>query len=90
MGKIIRFLESNCQDTYKNSHIMENIVPSEEKGMPSKHIPDSTWRKVESETVKAVVSTQRNFKTTEVLNLLILKGLEAMKEEDYTNYYKNK
>lgn len=51
--------------------------------MPTKHIPDTTWRKVEKETVKAVVATQTGFKDTEILNLLILKGLEAIKEEDY-------
>lgn len=51
--------------------------------MPTKHIPDSTWRKVEKETVRAVVATQRSIKDTEVLNLLILKGIEAIKDEDY-------
>jgi len=51
--------------------------------MPTKHIPDTTWRKVEKETVRAVVATQRSIKDTEVLNLLILKGIEAVKDEDY-------
>lgn len=51
--------------------------------MPTKHIPDATWRKVEKETVRAVVTTQRSIKDTEVLNLLILKGIEAIKDEDY-------
>jgi hypothetical protein len=51
--------------------------------MPSKHVPDSTWRKVEKETVKAVISTQKSIKDTEMLNALIIKGLENMTEEDY-------
>ena len=51
--------------------------------MATKHIPDSTWRKIEKETVKAVISTERAIKETEMLNFLILKGLEAIEERDY-------
>ena len=51
--------------------------------MPTKHIPDSTWRKVEKETVKAVVETQTAIKDTDVLNWLILKGLKNVEKEDY-------
>tara|TARA_B100000446_G_scaffold161144_1_gene160426 strand:- start:240 stop:416 length:177 start_codon:yes stop_codon:yes gene_type:complete len=51
--------------------------------MPTKHIDDVTWRKVEKETVKAVVATQRTFKDTEMLKILINKGLENIEEEDY-------
>lgn len=58
--------------------------------MPTKHICDSTWRKVEKETVKAVTSTQKAIKDTEVLNLLILKGLEAIEQEDYEKAFKRK
>lgn len=54
--------------------------------MPTKHIPDKTWRKVESEMVKAVVKTQKPFKDTEMLNLLILKGIESIEERDYMNW----
>lgn len=51
--------------------------------MPTKHIPDSTWRKVEKEMVRAVVATQKPIKDTKVLNLLILKGIEKITDEDY-------
>lgn len=51
--------------------------------MPTKHIDERTWRKVEQETVKAVLATREPLKDTEVLKLLILKGLEAIKEDDY-------
>ncbi|HEY8940771.1 MAG TPA: hypothetical protein VIM59_11295 [Cellvibrio sp.] len=51
--------------------------------MPTKHIPDETWRKVESETVKAVIKMKKSIKDTDMLNLLILKGLEAIEDEDY-------
>lgn len=51
--------------------------------MPTKHIPDSTWRKVEKEHVKAVVATKKSIKDSEILNMLILKGLEEITEDDY-------
>lgn len=58
--------------------------------MPTKHIDDATWRKVESETVKAVTTTRAALKDTEVLKILILKGLQNVSEEDYTEYLKKK
>ena len=58
--------------------------------MPSKHIDDSTWRRVESETVKAAIATRTSLKDTEILKLLILKGLECITEDDYKQYLKEK
>jgi len=58
--------------------------------MPSKHIDDVTWRKVEKETVKAVLKTQRSIKDTEILKVLINKGLEHITEEDYLKIIKKK
>lgn len=51
--------------------------------MPTKHIDDVTWRKVEKEHVKAVVATQKSLKDTEILKILINKGLETIEESDY-------
>lgn len=56
--------------------------------MPTKHIPEKTWRKVEEATVKAVISTRRPIEATEMLNALILKGLETIKTEDYERLLK--
>ncbi|MEC4724000.1 hypothetical protein HWQ46_00340 [Shewanella sp. D64] len=58
--------------------------------MPTKHVDDATWRKVEKETVKAVVAAQSSIRETEILRLLILKGLEHIKEDDYKNYANRK
>lgn len=58
--------------------------------MPTKHIDDITWRKVESETVRAVIATKASIKDTEVLRLLILKGLEAISEGDYIDFVRKK
>lgn len=53
--------------------------------MPTKHITDKTWRIIEKETVKAVIATQKPIKETQVLEMLIKKGIENIKEEDYKN-----
>lgn len=58
--------------------------------MATKHIPEGTWRKVEQEAVKAVVATKTGIKDTDMLNYLILKGLSAIKEEDYWDLAKKK
>lgn len=51
--------------------------------MPAKHIDDVTWRKIEKETLKVVMSTHKIFKETEILKALILNGLEKIQPEDY-------
>lgn len=58
--------------------------------MPNKHIDEATWRKVEKETVKAVVQLQASVKDTEVLRWLILRGLEEMSPEDYERFHKKR
>lgn len=56
--------------------------------MPTKHIDDITWRKVEKQTVDAVIKTQQSIKDTEMLKWLILKGLEEITEDDYRKFLK--
>lgn len=51
--------------------------------MPSMHIQDKTWEAGKREYVRAVVATKTGFKETEILNLLINKGISAITEEDY-------
>ncbi|WP_019281026.1 hypothetical protein [Vibrio anguillarum] len=51
--------------------------------MATKHVKDSTWRKVEEKTVKAVIETRTNIKETEMLDYLINLGLEKFTVEDY-------
>lgn len=58
--------------------------------MPSKHVNDATWRKVEQETVKRVIETKGNLKDTQVLDLLIKKGLSEITTEDYEKFLKTK
>ncbi|CAH9054528.1 hypothetical protein PSEHALCIP103_01052 [Pseudoalteromonas haloplanktis] len=58
--------------------------------MPTKHIDDITWRKVEKEHVKAVIATQKSLKDTDILRILINKGLEVINENDYEKLIKKK
>ncbi|WP_220494699.1 hypothetical protein [Pseudoalteromonas sp. SR41-6] len=58
--------------------------------MPTKHIDDITWRKVEKEHVKAVIATQKSLKDTDILRVLINKGLEVITEDDYEKLIKKK
>lgn len=58
--------------------------------MPSKHIQDDTWEKVREEFVKAVILTKAGFKETEILNLLIKKGIETIQDEDYIAFVMEK
>ncbi|NUT79844.1 hypothetical protein [Pseudomonas brassicacearum] len=58
--------------------------------MPTKHIDDETWRKVEREAVKATIATKKSIKETEMLRWLILKGLEEITEADFEKMVRNK
>lgn len=58
--------------------------------MPSKHIDDFTWKKVQEETVKAVILTKTSIKDTEILKILIKKGIENITDEDYIKYSQKK
>jgi len=58
--------------------------------MPTKHIDDETWRKVEKEAVKATIATKKSIKETEMLKWLTLKGLEEITEEDFERMAKPK
>lgn len=50
--------------------------------MPTKHIDDKTWRKIEELTVKVVIATQRPIKETDVLHYALKKGLENLTTEE--------
>ena len=58
--------------------------------LASKHIPETTCRKLEQEAVKAVIATKTGIKDTDLLNYLLLKGLKTITEEDYWEMAKMK
>ncbi len=57
--------------------------------MPTKHIDENVWRKVEKETMKAIFELKKPIKETTMLKWLIIKGLEEMKAEDYKKMERN-
>lgn len=58
--------------------------------MATKHIKDTTWKKVEKMTVKAVIETKTSIKETEMLDYIINLGLEKFTEEDFQKIKKTK
>lgn len=54
--------------------------------MPTKHINDVLWRKIEIETVRAVTKLAIPVKDTKMLEWIIAKGLETITEEDYRRF----
>ncbi|MFK5856650.1 MAG: hypothetical protein QM503_11000 [Bacteroidota bacterium] len=62
---------------------MIKTIKKKREKMPTKHIPEKTWIKVEKETVKAIVSTKKIISNTKMLNLLISIGLKHITEDDY-------
>jgi len=58
--------------------------------MPTKNVNENIWRKIEKETVKAVVATREPLKDTEVMHILIEKGLEVIEDEDYLDWINKK
>ena len=47
--------------------------------MPSKQIDEKTWDKVKDQFVRAVILTKTSLKETDILKLLINKGVESIK-----------
>ena len=58
--------------------------------MPSKQIDEKTWDKVKDQFVRAVILTKTSLKETDILKLLINKGVESIKDEDYIKYVSDK
>ena len=56
--------------------------------MTTKHVRDTTWKKVEEKTVKAVIETRTSIKETEMLDFLINLGLERFEKEDFNKIKK--
>jgi len=50
--------------------------------MPTVHIRDEIFQKVTRKTMEAIRITKRPVKESEVLNVLVLKGLETISDEE--------
>jgi len=58
--------------------------------MPTKHIDDKIWKKIQDLTVKAVIATQKPIKETEVLQYVVKVGLENVNVEELKKLAKEK
>lgn len=50
--------------------------------MPTKHIDEKTWKRIQDLTVKAVIATQKPIKEGDVLHFVIKRGLEDLNIEE--------
>jgi len=57
--------------------------------MPTKHINDVIYEKIEKEAYKAALICGRNIKEADILHLIIEKGIKNIKKEDYETYCRN-
>lgn len=58
--------------------------------MPSKHIKDDKWERIEKLTVKAVIQTRKSIKERDILDLVLQKGLDSIDEVDFDLIAKKK
>ncbi|MDU8924296.1 hypothetical protein RYD26_05135 [Pasteurellaceae bacterium LIM206] len=58
--------------------------------MPTKHIDDIIWKKVTDKTLDMVIQTKMMLKESEMLQILILVGLNSISENDVHQYFLQK
>jgi hypothetical protein len=51
--------------------------------MPTKHIDEETWKKVEKKMVEVIIDTKKSIKEGKLLKQLILIGLKHYDEEQF-------
>ncbi|MDG2961735.1 hypothetical protein [Exercitatus varius] len=54
--------------------------------MPTKHIDDNIWKKVTNKTLDMVIQTKMMLKENEMLQILIMVGLNRISENDVHQY----
>lgn len=58
--------------------------------MPTKHIKDDTWDKIEKIRIKGIIETKTDIKEKDILDLILRKGIEKIDEEDIDKLAKKK
>ncbi|ERF77912.1 MULTISPECIES: hypothetical protein [Gallibacterium] len=58
--------------------------------MPTKHIDEELWKKIEAKTVDVVIHTKKMVKDTDILQAIIQKGMEQTSMDDLINYISSK
>ncbi|WP_101776051.1 hypothetical protein [Pasteurella oralis] len=54
--------------------------------MPTKHIDAELWQKVEEKTVDVIVRVKTMIKETDILQVVLRKGLEQITDDELTQY----
>lgn len=54
--------------------------------MPTKHIDEELWKRVEEATVNVITKSQTLVKETEILQFVIHKGLQEISDEELLQY----
>ncbi|MFC1040104.1 hypothetical protein ACFGZ5_11825 [Pasteurella multocida] len=51
--------------------------------MPTKHIDKELWKKIQEKHIEVVTETKTSLNDTDVLKIIIKKGLDTVKHEDF-------
>jgi hypothetical protein len=58
--------------------------------MPTKHIREDTWDKIEKIRIKGIIETKTDIKEKDILDLILRKGIEKIDEADIDKLTKKK
>jgi len=58
--------------------------------MPSKHIKNNTWQRIEALRIKGIIETKADIKERDILDLILEKGLSAIDEIDIDHLAKKR
>ena len=58
--------------------------------MPTKNIAEPIWKEVQNRTIKTISNTKIMVKDTDLLQVILRKGLETITDQELETYVKNK
>lgn len=58
--------------------------------MPTKHVPDDVWKRVEKVMMDATIKTKTRFRDSDLLGMILEVGLAHITEDDYWKLAKEK
>ena len=54
--------------------------------MPTKHIPDAIYAKLEKKHVDAIIYTKQKIKESDFIEFVLKRGLSSLKNEDFEEF----
>ncbi len=58
--------------------------------MPTKHIDNELWKKIQEKHIEVVTETKMSLNDTDILKTVLKRGLEVVKNEDFLKYTTSK